>query len=235
MCCTMQPITSPTGGRPTPVTAAMPGTSSNEVRTPSAANRRMRAAAAGGSPCPSHSLTAPSVLRWAPVARPREDHPPRPWKGAGRSSRLSTNTGWARRRASGRPVVLVGSKSSGPAPGTSGCSRTTTSDRCHSAVRNGTLWPPEGEATVTVWAAEQVLVGRDADARLLRSFLEQAATGGAALLLTGEPGAGKSALLHATADEAEARGFTVLAAAGVEFEAEVGFAALNQLMLPVLD
>src|SRR3954454_1805813 len=53
MCSTMQPMTSPTGGRPTPVAAAAPGTSSSGVRTPSAWNRAMRAAAAGGRPFPS--------------------------------------------------------------------------------------------------------------------------------------------------------------------------------------
>src|SRR3954462_13621905 len=63
MCSTMQPMTSPTGGRPTPVTAAAPGTSSSDVRTPSAWNRAMRAAAAGGRPFPSQGPSRSVMAR----------------------------------------------------------------------------------------------------------------------------------------------------------------------------
>src|SRR4051812_31185833 len=62
MCWTMQPMTSPTGGSPIPVTEAIPGTSSSDVRTPSAWNRAMRAAATGASPLPSHSVMARTVV-----------------------------------------------------------------------------------------------------------------------------------------------------------------------------
>jgi hypothetical protein len=55
MRCTMQPITSPTGGNPTATVDIAPATSSTDVRTPCASNRAMRAAAAGGRPSPSHS------------------------------------------------------------------------------------------------------------------------------------------------------------------------------------
>src|SRR5438270_3627527 len=56
MCMTMQPMTSPTGSRPTFASAAAAGAESRELRTPLSAARRTRAAAAGGSPRPSHSV-----------------------------------------------------------------------------------------------------------------------------------------------------------------------------------
>ncbi|QFU91988.1 AAA family ATPase [Amycolatopsis sp. YIM 10] len=54
---------------------------------------------------------------------------------------------------------------------------------------------------------------------------------GDALLLSGEPGIGKSALLdYARA----ATGFWVIEASGVEFETELPFAALHQLCVPIM-
>jgi predicted ATP-dependent serine protease len=50
------------------------------------------------------------------------------------------------------------------------------------------------------------LIGRDQELATLGSFLGQAAVDGATLLLTGEPGVGKTALLVAAADEAAADG-----------------------------
>lgn len=79
--------------------------------------------------------------------------------------------------------------------------------------------------------SESILFGRDAELARLAAFLD----GGAAVLLEGEPGVGKSALLTATADRAEARGMRVLRASGSEFEADIGYAALNQLLLPLYD
>ena len=51
----------------------------------------------------------------------------------------------------------------------------------------------------------------------------------------GEPGIGKSALLHAAATSAGARGMRVLRTTGVESEAQLPFAGLHQLLRPVLD
>ena len=78
-----------------------------------------------------------------------------------------------------------------------------------------------------------VLAGRDGDLDLVRTFLDDASVSGAVLLLTGEPGVGKTALLDAAHDAAMAAGIRVLRAAGVEFEADVSFSGLNQVLLPL--
>ena len=77
------------------------------------------------------------------------------------------------------------------------------------------------------------LVGRDELVTVLRSHLS--ASVGGALLLVGEPGVGKTALLDAAAAAVATSGARILRAAGVEFEADVSFAGLNQLLLPVTD
>ena len=77
------------------------------------------------------------------------------------------------------------------------------------------------------------LIGRDRELQILAGFLGQAAAEGGAFLLVGEPGAGKTALLDAAADTAEEAGTRVLRAAGVEFEADLTYSGLNQVLLPV--
>ena len=80
-----------------------------------------------------------------------------------------------------------------------------------------------------------VPVGRRGACALIGAFLDWAAADGAALLLRGEPGAGKTVLLDATADAASAAKAWMLRAAGVEFEAELTFSGLNQLLIPVYE
>ena len=77
------------------------------------------------------------------------------------------------------------------------------------------------------------LIGRDRELEILARFLGQAAAEGGAFLLVGEPGAGKTALLDAVADAAEEAGTRVLRAAGVEFEADLTYSGLHQVLLPV--
>ena len=55
------------------------------------------------------------------------------------------------------------------------------------------------------------------------------------LLVAGEPGVGKSALLEYAVESASASGFQVVRAAGVEPETELAFAGLQQLCAPLLD
>ncbi|WP_327139718.1 helix-turn-helix transcriptional regulator [Nocardia sp. NBC_01327] len=77
------------------------------------------------------------------------------------------------------------------------------------------------------------LIGRDRELAELNSFTTEFAVGGGAVLIAGDAGAGKTVLLTAAVDAAA--GFRVLRSAGVEFEAEVGYAGLHQLLYPLLD
>src|SRR6185503_4794653 len=79
------------------------------------------------------------------------------------------------------------------------------------------------------------LVGRDSEMERIRAFLAAARTDGGALLVTGEPGVGKTVLLNAASQAASALGMRILRAAGVEFEAGTSFSGLNQVLVPHLD
>jgi DNA-binding CsgD family transcriptional regulator len=76
------------------------------------------------------------------------------------------------------------------------------------------------------------LVGRAADLAVVRAFLSDAAARGGALLLSGQPGVGKSALLEAAARTAAESSTTLLRASGVESETDLGFSGLHQLLAP---
>ena len=79
-----------------------------------------------------------------------------------------------------------------------------------------------------------MLLGRAAECGRIERLLAdaRAATSGA-LVMGGDPGVGKTALLdHAAAN---ATGMTVLRARGIESEAEVPFSGLLELLRPVLD
>jgi DNA-binding CsgD family transcriptional regulator len=77
-------------------------------------------------------------------------------------------------------------------------------------------------------------VGRDEELGVIQAFLGRAATDGDALVLLGEAGVGKTALLDAAADAASAGGTRVLRTRGVEFEAEMSFSGLNQALVALL-
>ena len=77
------------------------------------------------------------------------------------------------------------------------------------------------------------LFGRSSELALIGALVERAGTGGEALLLVGGAGAGKTALLDAAADAAEGAGTGVLRAAGAEFEADLTYSGLHQVLLPL--
>ncbi len=79
------------------------------------------------------------------------------------------------------------------------------------------------------------VVGRDAAIEVLQSFIECAALDGEALLLIGDAGVGKTALLDVAARRAVSLGVNVVRAAGAEFEADIGFSALHQALVPLLN
>lgn len=76
-------------------------------------------------------------------------------------------------------------------------------------------------------------VGRSEEMNLVRALIDGIAGRGGALLISGDPGVGKTMLLDWAASAARRVGHRVLRAAGVEFEAEVGYSGLNQLLLPL--
>ncbi|WP_350281511.1 AAA family ATPase [Kribbella sp. HUAS MG21] len=78
-----------------------------------------------------------------------------------------------------------------------------------------------------------MLIGRDTERRVIEQLVAGARVGAAGVLLvTGEPGIGKTALLDEAA--ALAGGLQVLRARGTEAERELPFAALLQLLRPAL-
>lgn len=80
---------------------------------------------------------------------------------------------------------------------------------------------------------ERPLLGRDAECRRIDEMLRQARAGeSGALLIRGEPGIGKSALLAYTRERAG--DMVVLTARGHEAESELPFATLDQLLRPLL-
>jgi hypothetical protein len=76
------------------------------------------------------------------------------------------------------------------------------------------------------------LVGRDQDLAVIGEFVDELVAYGRVLLLSGEPGVGKSALLDAAEEIAATAGIRVLRAAGALSE-DVSYFGLNQLLLPI--
>ena len=83
-------------------------------------------------------------------------------------------------------------------------------------------------------ASGQRLLGRQRERAVLERLLDTVRDGhGAVLVVHGDPGVGKTALLDDAAEAGE--GFRVLRAVGVEGEMEVDYAALQQLCSPLLE
>ena len=79
-----------------------------------------------------------------------------------------------------------------------------------------------------------MLHGRERETAAIVALLDEAWAGrGGALVLQGQPGSGKSALLAEAVVRAE--GMTVLRTAGIESESPLAFAALQRLLRPVRD
>jgi DNA-binding CsgD family transcriptional regulator len=78
------------------------------------------------------------------------------------------------------------------------------------------------------------LYGRERELALIDEILDGLPDRGAALVLAGEPGIGKTALATAAERRAAARGMTVLSTGGVQSETLLPYAGLHQLLWPVL-
>lgn len=85
------------------------------------------------------------------------------------------------------------------------------------------------------FATPSDLIGRDGEDERLAGLIDHLPHGGGTLLISGEAGIGKSALLDRGGVRARELGMRTLATTGVESEAELAFAGLHQLLCPVLD
>ncbi|MFE0859076.1 ATP-binding protein [Streptomyces mutabilis] len=79
------------------------------------------------------------------------------------------------------------------------------------------------------------MIGRDRELEVLHGLLSSTVAGkGDALLVRGDPGVGKSSVLHTFGSHASDQGARVLRTSGVETEQWLPFAALHLLLQPVL-
>src|SRR6476620_518633 len=78
------------------------------------------------------------------------------------------------------------------------------------------------------------LQGRAKDVALIDQLIGRIDQGGSTLVISGEPGIGKSALLAAAKHRAHECGFLVLSMAGVLAEAHLPFAGLEQALRPLM-
>jgi len=78
------------------------------------------------------------------------------------------------------------------------------------------------------------LVGRDSELGVLAAMVDGIGERGGSIVVLGEPGVGKSSLLRAMAEHGCSAGLQVLGITGVECEAQLPFAALHQLLRPLL-
>lgn len=79
------------------------------------------------------------------------------------------------------------------------------------------------------------LYGREREIAFVQDLINRAESKGSAIVVRGEAGIGKSSLLAEAARYARERGMQVLATSGAQSETHLPFAALHQLLRPVLD
>src|SRR6516164_6646837 len=88
--------------------------------------------------------------------------------------------------------------------------------------------------TGTTRSAVNLLQGREQDIGLIGRLIDRIDQGGSTLVISGEPGIGKSALLDVARHQASERGISVLSMAGVLAEVYLPFAALEQALRPLM-
>ena len=79
------------------------------------------------------------------------------------------------------------------------------------------------------------MIGRDEELGAVRAFLEPRADGPGALVLSGEPGIGKTVLWEAGVSQAMGNSHRVLLHRSVEAETSLSFTALSDLVASVFD
>jgi DNA-binding CsgD family transcriptional regulator len=80
----------------------------------------------------------------------------------------------------------------------------------------------------------QALIGRDGELAEILRLVDHAAVRGGVLVVRGDAGIGKSALLEAASERAAALGAVIARTRGVQSEAQLPFAGLHQLLRPFL-
>ncbi|GAB7037145.1 MULTISPECIES: ATP-binding protein [Catenuloplanes] len=81
---------------------------------------------------------------------------------------------------------------------------------------------------------QPVLLGREAHVGVIDTALSAAGTRGAVVIVRGEPGIGKTALLSVARRHAVSRNMRVLGCAGVPIESDLPYSGLHQLLRPIL-
>jgi predicted ATPase len=82
--------------------------------------------------------------------------------------------------------------------------------------------------------ASEGILGRDRELEVVADLVASATAGGGALLIHGNTGIGKSALLERAVGLAQDAGIRVLKTTGVRTETNLPFAGLHQLLRPIL-
>ncbi|MBE8478395.1 AAA family ATPase [Streptomyces justiciae] len=102
------------------------------------------------------------------------------------------------------------------------------------AIENGPPAPSLPSLLYQAAPGDPGFVGRTAELRALRDFLIEATDRGAALVVSGQAGTGKSALLEAAVQAARADGMRVLRCAGIRGSNPPDLSGLLQTIWPVL-
>lgn len=79
------------------------------------------------------------------------------------------------------------------------------------------------------------IIGREDELGSIEAFLARVRRGPAALVLSGEPGVGKTILWEAGVEQAQEQAYRVLRCRGVEAEVTLSFASLSDLLADVLE
>src|SRR4029077_10825922 len=81
----------------------------------------------------------------------------------------------------------------------------------------------------------EMLIGRDAEMAVVQGFLDDVLRGTSrVLVLRGQPGIGKTALLQSMTERAEKDGLRLVQSTGVQVEIGFDFAGLHQILAPFL-
>ena len=102
------------------------------------------------------------------------------------------------------------------------------------AGKDKTYVPPRKQRAGTGRPTSPLLQGREQDVALIDQLLNRIDRGGSTLVISGEPGIGKSALLEIAKHRANERDIFVLSMTGVLAEVHLPFAALEQALRPLM-